>query len=203
MEMKKLFGFLGLVATVAVLCATPVMADSYGTLGGSAYLAGVVTNDELVIGVTNGMEVGVTAENIVLVPFAGVLNATNTITLRAPYQKTGNVYLRVSTSATNKVKIANAAGTLDLGDDWIAAAGGSLALYVPSTALASRVNAGQAVPVLTPQRAVITSTAIANGPSLNLLGIDMSTNAVKNVTNVVVTVVNGGLVVTNMTIALP
>lgn len=200
--MKTIKKLMAVVA-IAALCAIPVLADSYGTLGGASYADGVWTNGELVIGVTNGMEIGLTAENIVLVPFGSALAGTNTVTVRTPYQRLGLATLRVSTTATNKVKIAHAASTLNLGADWIGAAGASIQVYAPNDAFAAMVKGDRTVPTLTAERAVITATAVANGVTLNLLGIDMSTNAVKNVTNVVVTVVNGGLVVTNMTIALP
>ena len=147
--MKKLMAVLA----VALVCAAPVLADSYGTLGGSTYLGGVWTNTELVVGVTNGAVIGLTAENIVLVPYGLANTYTNTITVRTPYQRLGNTYLRVSTTATNAVKIAHAAATLNLGADWVGAAGAAMQLYTPNTSFAAMAKGDRTTPTLTLQTA--------------------------------------------------
>lgn len=61
-----------------------------------------------------------------------------------------------------------------------------------------------AIPALvTNQTAAITATAAVQGVLLDLLGVDGSTNSVLNPTNVVVTVLNGDAVVTNLSVTVP
>lgn len=204
--MNKIKKFFGVVAIMAA-CVAPVLADGYAT-NGVNYSAGVYTNDELVVSVTNGAVLGLTAENIVLVPIGGANDTTNTITIRSPFQKLGTVNIRVATGATNLVKIATIAASLNLGADWIADAGGALMLDVSTASFASRVNGGQATPVLTLRPAAITATAAVTKQTtipdwLNANGSTNTTIAVMTNATVAVTVVNGGVVLTNITIALP
>lgn len=56
---------------------------------------------------------------------------------------------------------------------------------------------------ITKSSAAITATATVQGPTLQLAGVDGSTNAVKSVTNVVIAVSNGGSVVTNIVLNIP
>lgn len=55
---------------------------------------------------------------------------------------------------------------------------------------------------VTKQTAAITASATVQGVTLQLKGIDDSTNDVVNVTNVVVTISNGGAVVTNLSVSV-
>ena len=56
---------------------------------------------------------------------------------------------------------------------------------------------------ITKSAAAITATATVQGPTLQLAGVDGSTNAVKSLTNVVIAVSNGGSVLTNIVLNLP
>jgi len=224
--MNKFLKLMAIVAAlVVVVSAAPVMAETYAS-NGIDYSAGVYTNDELVVSVTNGSVLGLTAKNIVLVPIGGANDTTNTITVRSPFQKLGTVNIRVAAGATNLVKIATIAASLNLGSDWIADAGGALMLNVSTASFASRVNGGQATPVLTLSPAAITATSaitkqtqavpltytlqtvnvtnVAGTVSACVTGLVVATTsaAMTNAT-AAVTVVNGGVVLTNVTVALP
>jgi hypothetical protein len=73
-----------------------------------------------------------------------------------------------------------------------------------TAAIAATVTPQVVTPTATPtlQTAALTATATVEGPTLQLKGVDDSTNSIVSVTNVVVTISNGDAVVTNLSIAV-
>lgn len=203
---KKVLGML----LIACAFHLPVLADDYAS-SPATYVGGFYTNGELVVSVTNGSVLGLTAENIVLVPYGLANTYTNTITIRTPYQTLGNRFIRVSSGATNAVKIAANAPALALGTDWIGTANSLLELYVPSAGIASRVYSGAPTPTIIFQTAAITGVVTVTkqtgfffdstgAPLTNAAGAIMAfvTNA-----SAIVTLYNADAVVTNGSASLP
>lgn len=207
--MKKLMKMTIAVAVLVLAGINAHAADTYAS-SPATYAAGVYTNGELVVAVTNGMVVGVTADRICLVPYGQDEGFTNTFTLRTPYQTLGEKTIRVSDDATNLVKLATSGSALALGADWIASAGGFIRLDVESTTrafvkdatvapavgftletvdLPAGVTNASAATVLTFQRASnlavtgIVATTEVQGDYTNIVGLTLQYATVLAVTN--------------------